>query len=467
MSIDTPERTELETLSSPQEVSATELEKLDRQYLVHPHQRTDRSDRTVVVRGKGALVWDANGNELLDLMGGGNWATQVGHGRVELAEAAARQTEELEYFTGFTDFANDKALRLAERLVGLAPEGIGKVFFVNGGSEGVDTAMKAARLFHHRRGEPDRTWIIARHFGYHGCTYGSGTLTGWEPMQHAVGPNLPHVAKVMAPIPFHTELYGGEDTTDFLLRELEQTIAEIGPGNIAAMIGEPIIGGGGIHVPPDDYWPRVRALLSQHGILLIADEIVTAFGRTGVWFDSARRGMQPDMITTAKGLTSGYAPLGAVLMTDEIAEVLTGPESFFHGHTYFGHPVCCAVALANLDLIENEGLLQRATQIGEWFRAGLAPVAALPLVGDIRIAGAMLGIELVADRATRASIPHPNLEFIVDELRHAHGIVVRPYPNTIVMAPPLILDEAQVQRACAALLEVLSRVNSNGEIAPR
>ena len=455
------------TISPPMpthSASATELEELDRRHLVHPHQRTDRADRQIIVRGKGCLVWDVHGRELLDVMGGGNWVAQVGHGRPELVEVAAKQTEELEYFTGFTDFANDKAILLAARLANLAPERINKVFFTNGGSEGVDTAMKAARLFHYRRGETDRTWIIARHFGYHGSTYGSGALTGWEPMQHAVGPNLPHIEKVLPPLPYHTEMYGGQDVSDFLLDQLEQTIARIGAGNIAAMIGEPIIGGGGVYTPPEDYWPRVRQLLSKHGILLIADEIVTGYGRTGVWLDSTQRGMDADLITTAKGLTSGYAPLGAVLMSDEIAEIITGPESFFHGHTYFGHPVCCAIALKNLEIMENDGLLDQALKIGDWFRAALANAYDLPIVGEVRIQGALIGIELVSDREARSPIPHPNLEKIVDEIRVAHGVIVRPYPNTVVMAPPLVLNEQQAYQAAQATLEVLSRVNSNGEL---
>jgi putrescine aminotransferase len=450
-----------------QVTTPTELEALDRQYLLHPHQRTDRTDRTLIVRGKGCLVWDTEGNEYLDAMGGGNWAAQVGHGRPELAEVAAQQVGELEYFTSFTDFTNDKAVLLAERLVKLAPGNLGKVFFTNGGSESVETAIKAARLYHFRRGQEDRNWIIARHYGYHGTTLGSGTLTGFPPMQHGVGPVLPHVEKVMAPVPYHTELYGGQDVTDYLINELEETIARIGADKIAAMIGEPVIGGGGIYIPPDDYWPRVRAVLRNHGILLIADEIVTAFGRTGAWFDSAQRGIQPDIITTAKGITSGYIPLGAVLMTDEIAEILSGPESFFHGHTYFGHPVACAVALRNIDLIQDENLLLGSQKIGSWLSAALEPAGDLPFVGDVRVVGATVGIELVADKATKATLSHPFVENIVDEIRHAHGVIVRPYPNTIVLAPPLVLDEEQAFRAAGAIIDVLSRVRGDNDLAPR
>ncbi|BCB74054.1 hypothetical protein Pflav_004640 [Phytohabitans flavus] len=269
-------------------LSAAELETLDRRHLIHPHQRSQRTFRRVMVRGERSTVWDATGRELLDLLGGGIWVAQVGHGRRELAEAASRQMSELAHYTGFFEFANDKTVLLADRLASLAPDDFNRVFFTCGGSEGVDTAIKVARLFHHHRGQPDRNWILARHYGYHGATYGSGTATGIPDMQHAVGPNLPHIEKLMPPYPYRKEFYGGQDPTDFLLAELEQTITRIGPENIAAMIGEPILGGGGVVIPPEDYWPRVRQLLSTHGILLIADEVITAFGRTGAWFDSAR-----------------------------------------------------------------------------------------------------------------------------------------------------------------------------------
>ncbi|HEV2885327.1 MAG TPA: aminotransferase class III-fold pyridoxal phosphate-dependent enzyme [Jatrophihabitans sp.] len=441
--------------------SADQLENLDRQLLLHPHQSAAHPERCVIVRGSGCTVWDARGNELLDAMGGGNWVAQVGHGRTELARAAARQLAELEYFTGFDIYSNENAIRLAQRLVGLAPPGLDRVFFTSGGSEGVETAMKLARLFHHHRKEPDRTWIITRHFAYHGTTYGSGAATGFPGMHEGIGLALPHVEKVTPPHPYRAqELYGGQDPTDFLLRELSDTIDRIGPGNIAAMIGEPVMGGAGILVPPPDYWPRVRELLSRHGILLIADEVVTAFGRTGAWFDSADRGMAADIVVTAKGLTSGYAPLGAVLMAGEIAETV-GDVHFFHGHTYFGHPLPCAVALANLDLIEHEGLIARAGEIGTWFTESLAAVAGLPQVGEVRVAGATVGVELVLDRRSREPLM---AGAVATEMRRRHRVVVRDYGNVIVLAPPLVIAPEQVNQVSAALHEVVSRLGADGEL---
>jgi putrescine aminotransferase len=376
----------------------------------------------------------------------------------------AEQVGRLSYFTSFHEFSNDQSIQLAQRITGLAPEGLNRVIYTSGGSEGVDMAIKAVRLYHARRGEPDRTWIISRQLGYHGSTYGGGSATGFDFVHYGVGPTLPHVRKVSPPFPFHPEMYGGEPITDFLVRELEQAIEEIGPGNVAAMIGEPVMGGGGVVDPPADYWPRVREVLSRHGILLIADEVVTGYGRTGSWFASAERGMAPDVIVTAKGITSGYVPLGAVLMRDEIGDVIAGGDGFLHGFTYFGHPVSCAVALANLDIIESEKLVSRSSLIGEWLSRGLAAAAELPAVGEVRVTGATVGIELVADRQTRAPMPPPVATGVVNELQRAHGVIARPYGPVVVMAPPLVLEEAEAARAAEATVEVLSRLGEDGQL---
>ncbi|MFD0692231.1 aminotransferase family protein [Actinomadura fibrosa] len=443
--------------------SGRELEDLDGRHLIHPHQSGAQSDRFVMVSGEGSLVRDANGVEYLDASGGGNWLAQVGHGRPELAAALTEQAGRLAYFSCFFNFSNDKAVLLAERLAGLAPAGLDRVFFTCGGSEGVESAIKLARLYHHHRGEPDRTWIISRDLAYHGATYGSGTATGFPLMHRGIGPSLPHVARVSPPYPYRAaQMYGDADPTGFLLRELEETIQRIGPGRVAAMIGEPVMGGGGVLVPPPDYWPRVRDLLTSHGILLIADEVVTAFGRTGAWFDSPGRGMDPDIIVTAKGLTSGYAPLGAVLMRADIAAAVAGDGAyFFHGHTYSGHPLSCAAALANLDVLEGEDLVERARTIGGWLREDLASADGLERVGDVRIEGATAGVELVADRATRTPVM---AGAVTAALRDRHQVIVRDYGPTIVLSPPLVIGREQVRRTVRALLDVVSRLDENGAV---
>jgi len=442
--------------------TATELAALDRRHLIHPNKRGDVDERCILVRGEGCRLWDADGRELLDVTGG-LWLTQVGHGREEIAQIARAQTARLEYFTSFWEFSNDQSIRLAARLAELAPDGLGKVFFTSGGSESNDTAIKVARLFHARRGEPERTWILSRRHAYHGVAYGAGSVTGFDVYHDGFAPNLPHVEHLTPPWPYRAELYGGEDPTDFLLGELEAAIARIGARRIAALIGEPIMGVGGVLVPPPDYWPRVRELLRAHGILLIADEVVTGFGRTGTWFCSEQEDMEPDMVVTAKGLTSGYAPLGAVLIRDDIGETIAAGEGFHHGYTYFGHPVACAIARANLDILEREGLLERAVEIGELLRAELAPAADLPRVGEIRGRGSMIAIELVADRATRAPLPG-GAEVVSTAVRQEHGVVVRDVDHMVVLSPPLVLDDDQARRAAAAVIDVLSRLDASGRL---
>jgi adenosylmethionine-8-amino-7-oxononanoate aminotransferase len=412
-----------------------------------------------MVRGEGSTVWDAHGRGFIDAIGGGIWVAQVGHGRRELADAAAKQVADMAHFTGFFEYANDKSVLLAEKLAALAPGDMNRVYFTNTGSEGVDTAIKVARLYHTHRGQPYRNWIIARHYGYHGSGLGSGTATGIPYMQEGVGPVLPHVEKVMPPYPYHAEFYGGQDPTDFLIDELRATIERLGPQNVAAMIGEPILGGGGVVAPPVDYWPRVRELLTGYGILLIADEVITAFGRTGAWFDSAKRSMAPDIMVTAKGITSGYIPMGAVLMRDEVGETVAHKgSSFFHGHTYAGHPVGAAVALANLDLIRDENLLSRSLSIGDWFRSGLAPAKQLPSVGEIRVEGATAGIELVANRETREPL-NPDVALqICDDLYDEYAVIIRNYGNTLVLSPPLVLTEDEAKHTTTSIVEVLSKL---------
>lgn len=452
----------------PLSAPAAELEDLDRKHLVRSMHRGDITDRLVIVKGQGSTVWDARGNELLDAAGGGVWHSPVGHGRADLAEVAAKQIKEIEFFTSLLEFTNEKAIRLAERLAQLAPAGINRVAFSSGGSEAVETAIKAARLYHTRKGSPDRTWILARHYSFHGATYGSGTATGFPPMQAGVGPNLPHVEKLSPPYPYRAkQLYGDVDPTDFLVKELEDTIERIGAGNIAAMIGEPIMAGGGVLAPPPGYWKRVREVLSKNGILLIADEVVTAFGRIGSWFESANQGMDADIITAAKGIAGGYAPLGATLMTDDIADTLIGDGGFFHGYTFQGHPVACALGLATLDIIEREGLLENARRIQGWFEEGLAPARELPNVGDVRIEGTLAALELVADKETTIPLDWSQVEAVAFETRKAHGVIARPYGHNFVLAPPLVFTEAEARRATAAVVEVVSRLRPDGTLAPR
>ena len=412
------------------------LSELDRAHVIHPHAVVGRPEEPVVwVRGEGARLWDADGNEYVDGTCG-LWQCAVGHGRAELAEAAAAQIRRLEFYASFWDFSNEPSIRLAARLAALAPVGLDHVFFTNGGSEGVETAIKLVRLAWHAQGQPDRNVIISRRAAYHGVGSASLAATGIPPLKEGFGPLAPGFVHLSTP----TSRTG----TDELVAELEQTIEEIGPERIAAMIGEPVMGVGGMIPPPEGYWPRVQAVLRAHGILLVLDEIVTAYGRTGHWFAAERYGLDADAIVTAKALTSGYIPMGAVLVHDRLLRMLEGTQ-LRHGFTYNGHPVGAAVALANLDIIEREGLLERAVEIGTRMLERLQPAESLEAVSEVRGLGAMLGVELADGRDAGP----------VAAGARRRGVIVRASGQKLVMSPPLVIEHEQADRVADVLLEEL------------
>lgn len=414
------------------------LSDLDRRHVVHPHAALGQpEDPIVFVRGEGARLWDEDGNEYVDGTCG-LWVCPVGHGRRELAEAASRQMEQLEYYASFWNFSNTPSIELAARLAEIAPPGLDHVFFTNGGSEGTETAFKLARLAWHAQGKSERTVVLTRKLAYHGVSYGSLGATGIPPLREGFGPLPGDFVHLTAPYPYQGT------TTDGLVEELERTIGELGPERIAAFVGEPVIGVGGMIPPHDDYWPRIADVLRRHDILLILDEVVTAYGRTGTWFAAEHWDLRPDLVVTAKALTSGYFPLGAVLVGDRIVSMLDG-VAFRHGFTYNGHPTGCAVALANLDLIEREGLLERARTLGERLGRGLKELEALPAVAEARVFGLMAGLELAVEDAAELS----------ERIRRA-GVIVRATGQKLVMSPPLVISEADLDRIVTVLHEQLA-----------
>jgi PLP-dependent transaminase len=416
------------------------LADLDRAHLVHPHAVVGHPAEPVVfTKGSGALLWDSDGKEYIDGTCG-LWVCPLGHGRRELAEAARNQMETLEYYASFWDFSNEPSIELAVRLAGLAPPGLDRVFYTNGGSEGTETALKLARLAWHSQGQPDRTVVLTRNLAYHGVSYGSLGATGIPPLREGFGPLPGDFVHLTPPFPYRGT------TTEALITELEAAIAEIGAARIAAFIGEPVIGVGGMVPPHDDYWPRVQEVLRSHGILLILDEVVTAYGRTGTWFAAEHwGGIDADLIVTAKALTSGYFPLGAVLIGDRVLELLDG-EPFRHGFTYNGHPTGCAVALENLRLIEEEGLLLKARELGDRLLTGLKGLEGLPSVAEARGFGLMAGLELQVEDASELS----------GRIRAA-GVIVRATGQKIVMSPPLVISPEQVDRIVDVLHTELAR----------
>jgi PLP-dependent transaminase len=415
------------------------LAELDARHVIHPHAVVGNPAPPVIwARGKGALLWDVEGREYVDGTCG-LWQCAVGHGREELGRVAAEQMATLEFYASFWNFANEPSIRLAARLAELSPPGLDRVFFTNGGSEGIETAIKLVRLAWHAAGQPERNVVLSRKAAYHGVGSASLAATGIPPLKEGFGPLPPGFVHLSTPTL--------RADADELVAELERTIDEVGADRIAALIGEPVLGVGGMIPPPDGYWPRVQEVLRRHGILLVLDEIVTAYGRTGHWFAAERYGLDADVIVTAKALTSGYVPMGAVLVHDRVAAMLDG-TAFRHGFTYNGHPVGAAVALANLDIIEREGLLSRARELGARMLERLQPAAELDAVAEVRGIGLMLGVELEGDRDA-SPVSASALE---------QGVVVRASGQKIVMSPPLVVEEAQADRIVDVLLAGLERL---------
>ena len=415
------------------------LHELDRAHIIHPHAVVGQPDDPIIwARGVGAKLWDSDGNEYVDGTCG-LWQCAVGHGRAELAEAAATQMGTLEFYASFWDFSNEPSIRLAAKLAELAPAGLDHVFFTNGGSEGIETAIKLVRLAWHAQGKPERNIILSRKAAYHGVGSASLAATGIPPLKEGFGPLAPGFIHLATPTT--------TSSTDELVAELERTIDEVGAERIAAMIGEPVLGVGGMIPPPAGYWSRVQEVLRAHGILLVLDEIVTAYGRTGHWFAAERYQLDADAIVTAKALTSGYVPMGAVLIHDRLVGMLDG-TTLRHGFTYNGHPVGAAVALENLAIIEREGLLDRATEIGGRMLEGLAVAEELTAVTEVRGVGAMLGVELAADRDGGP----------VAAAARRNGVIVRASGQKIVMSPPLVIEPEQADTIVSVLLEELGRL---------
>jgi adenosylmethionine-8-amino-7-oxononanoate aminotransferase len=447
-----------ESVQAPRE--AATLAQRDRAHVIHPHRPLDMADQVIIERGSGCTVWDVDGREYLDA-NSGLALSNIGHGRAEIAAAVTEQMDRLEYFPSFWEYGNPISIELATRLVGLAPDGLEKVFFTSGGSEGIETALRMARFYHHERGQPERSIVLARHCAYHGVGYGSGSLTGFDDFHVGFAPNLPDVHHLTPPWSFRRDLFEGADPTDFCVTELRATIERLGPERVAAFVGEPVMGVAGMVVPPDDYWPRIQEVLREHDILVVADEVITGYGRTGRWFGSLRYGIKPDIMVTAKGITSGYLPLGAVLVSREVASYMDrGGDGFPIGFSYTAHPVTCAAAMANLDLLERDHLIERVDQLGGRILERLAGLESLPIVGEVRGVGLMFAIELVSQMPGRTPL---ELNFrLPDVLRHEYGVILRCEGNVVSFAPPFIISETDADRIVDVLADALGRVDANG-----
>jgi putrescine aminotransferase len=418
----------------------------------------------IIVRAQNSTIEDAEGNKLLDAMAG-LWCVNIGYGRKELAEAAYRQMLELPFYNTFFKTATEPAIRLAHEVALRLGNDLTHVFFNNSGSEANDTAFRLVRHYWTLRGEPKRQIFISRWNAYHGSTVAAASLGGMKPM-HAQG-NLPiaGIEHVMQPYWFGEGF--GEEPDSFGARAaaaVEARILEVGPENVAAFIGEPVQGAGGVIIPPAGYWKKVEAICRKHGILLISDEVICGFGRLGRWFGFQHFGIKPDIVSMAKGLSSGYLPISATAVSASIADTLKqkGGE-FVHGYTYSGHPTAAAVALKNLQIMAEERLVERvAEDIGPYFAAALSRIEAHPLIGEARSLGLIGALEIVSRKGTnqRFGGKEGTAGPLVRDACISNGLMVRAIRDTIVMCPPLVITHAEVDRLADIIERSLTEAES-------
>jgi putrescine aminotransferase len=439
--------------------TTAEWQALDAAHFLHPFtdfQALGRKGARVIVRADGIHLWDSDGHRILDGMSG-LWCVNVGYGQEALVEAATRQLRELPFYNAFFQTATPPAIELAALLAEVAPPGFRHVFFAGSGSEGNDTVVRMVRRYWDLMGQPQRQVIISRVNAYHGSTMAGASLGGMSGMHAQGGLPIPGIVHIQQPYWHEHGRHLSKDEFGLVAaRWLEDKILEVGADKVAAFIGEPVQGAGGVIVPPATYWPEIQRICDRHGILLVSDEVITGFGRTGNWFGCETLGSRPDLMTFAKGVTSGYLPLGGVMVGKRVARVLIehGGE-FNHGYTYSGHPVACAVALANIRLMQERRLVERVRdELGPYLAQRFESLRGHPLVGDVDSCGMMAAILLVKDKTRGTPFP-PELEVGMACRGHCfrEGLVMRAVGDRMIVAPPLVMTRAQVDE----MMELIHR----------
>jgi 4-aminobutyrate--pyruvate transaminase len=443
--------------------NTADLADKDKKFMLHPASNLHQLQETgplVFTRGEGVYLWDSDGKRYIDAFAG-LWNVNVGHGRSVLAEAAREQAEELAFSPTFSGLATPPVIELAAKLGDMFPDPLNHFQFTSGGAESNETAMKIARYYWYLRGKSDKVKIISRMMGYHGIAMGALSATGIPAYWTGFGPRPEGFVFNSAPYKYRN----GEGLTDDefvakLVQELKDTIAKEGADTIAAFIGEPVQGAGGVVPPPQNYWTEISKVLKEHNILLIHDEVITGFGRTGTMFGMQQYGVTPDIVSFAKGITSGYIPLGGVGVSDEIFDVMAEPDQIFmHGFTYSGHPVACAVALRNIQIIEDENLPANAAQVGPYMLNELSKLLERPYVGDVRGKGMIMLVELVANKETKEKLsPSLNAGSRLLAATRKRGVVVRASNDNVVLSPPLILTKEQADEVIGVVGDALDEV---------
>ncbi|WP_293572924.1 aspartate aminotransferase family protein [Phaeobacter sp.] len=431
-----------------------ELQALDAAHHMHPFtangELAEKGAR-VITRANGVTLTDSEGNQILDAMAG-LWCVNIGYGRAELADVAARQMRELPYYNTFFQTTHAPVIALAAKIAELAPDGLNHVFFAGSGSEANDTNIRLVRHYWAEKGQPSKSIIISRKNAYHGSSVGSGSLGGMSAMHEQGGMPIPDIHHLNQPN-WWAEAGDMSEEAFGLARaqELEEAILELGEDRVAAFIAEPVQGAGGVIVPPHTYWPEIQRICDKYSILLIADEVICGFGRTGNWFGSQTMGICPDIMTIAKGLSSGYAPIGGSIVSDEIAAVI-GAGEFNHGYTYSGHPVAAAVALENLRILEEEGVLTHVREVAApYLKEKWESLLDHPLVGEAKIVGMMGSIALTPNKATRAAFASETgtVGYICRERCFANNLVMRHVGDRMIISPPLIITPDEIDTLIA------------------
>ena len=440
--------------------STAQLQTMDAAHHLHPftdHKDLRKVGTRVIARADGAFIYDTDGNEILDAMAG-LWCVNIGYGQHELADVAAEQMRELPYYNNFFRCTTPTPTLLAKKLAEIAPANINQCFFGSSGSESNDTALRLVRHYWVLMGQPKKHIVISRNMAYHGSTITGVSLGGMAGMHAQLNGAVPGIRHVMCPYAFELK-HEGESDHDFGIRAakaVEDEILAAGPENVAAFIGEPIQGAGGVKIPPMSYWPEIQRICKKYDILVMLDEVITGYGRTGEWFGAQSLGIEADTMTTAKALTSGYQPLSALLVSDRVAKVLEekGGE-FAHGYTYAGHPVACAVALKNLEIIERENMIENVREdTGPYLAHALKDaIADHPMVGEVRSFGLLGAFELVKDKKTKERFANGGMT--VRDHAIANGLMMRAVGSTMIMSPPLIWTRDTINMAMERAVKAL------------